>query len=106
MPALAKKCEPIEESLGSSRDNINVGLELSGIVDEFGQTIVADVKSEVFRRNVFEIVRFFEDDGRVVRQYCRDIGLADRKVGKKEMVIHDNDVAFHCFLPHDGYSTS
>src|SRR6516225_11496437 len=72
VPALAEQRESVEESLGSARDGVDIRFQLSCIVNEFGQAIVADVKSEIFGRDIFEIMRFVEDDRRVVREYRRD----------------------------------
>src|SRR5712691_5433635 len=101
MPALPKQREAVEESFRGPRDNIDVGLQLSCIVDEFRQTIVADVKAKVICRYILEVMCFVKYDRTVVRQYCGNIRLANRKIGKKEMVIHNNDVGFHGFLPHE-----
>ena len=62
--------------------------------------VVADVKAEVFGRDFFQFVRLVENDGAVVRQNARRVGLPDRQIRKEQMMIHDHDVRFHRLLPH------
>ena len=68
MPALAQKRKAVEESLGCPGHHVDIGFKLPRIVNEFRQTIVADVKAEIIRRDIFQIVRFVEDHGAVVGQ--------------------------------------
>src|SRR2546425_626376 len=101
LPTLAKQRETAEESFRGPRDNINIGLQLSCIVDEFRQPIVADVKAKVFGRNILELVRFVEDYSAVIRQYCGNIRLANHEIGEKKMIIHDINVGLHRLLPRE-----
>ena len=101
MPALAKQGKAVEEFLGSLRYNLDVGFELSRIVDELGEAVITDMKPEILGRDVFKVVGFIENHSTVVRKDRRNIGLANRQIGKKQMVIHHNNVGFHRLLPHE-----
>ena len=56
---------------------------------------IADADPEVLPRDIFNLVRFVEDHGRVVRQNAPPNGLvAHRQIGKEQVVVDDDDVAF------------
>ena len=101
MPALSEQSKTIEEPLCSPRHNIDIGFKLARVVEELGEAVIADMKSEILGRDIFEVVGFIEDDGAVVRKNRGCIGLAYGQIGEKQMMIHHNDIGFHGFLPHE-----
>ena len=83
MPALSEQSKTIEEPLCSPRHNIDIGFKLARVVDELGEAVIADMKSEILGRDIFEVVGFIEDDGAVVRKNRGCIGLAYGQIGEK-----------------------
>src|SRR5881296_1428317 len=64
------------------------------------------MKSEILGRDIFEVVGFIENYSAVVGKDRGHIGLTNREVRKKQMVIHHNDVGLHRFLTHEREKTS
>src|SRR2546427_5077928 len=106
MASLSKHREAVEESLGGARDDIDVGFQLSSIVYKLCKAIVADVKSEVIRCYVLELMRFIKYDGAVVRQYRCNVRLSYGEIRQEKMVIYHHDVGFHGLLAHECQKTS
>ena len=67
---------------------------------------VAHGNSEIASGDIFQFVAFVKDDGPGLRQNSgigRVLGLLlDRKIGKEQVMIDDDDVALHRFAVHFG----
>src|SRR5262249_12665057 len=86
-------------SVRGARDQVNVQLELVGIMDEFGEAEVADMGTKVIGRDVLKFVSLIKNHRAVVGQNRGDVRFSDRKVGEEQMMIHYDNVRFHCLLP-------
>src|SRR5262249_14267312 len=91
MAAVAQQSEAIKESVRCARDQLNVSIELVGIMNEFGEPEIADVETEVIGCDVLQFVRFVENHGAIVRQNRRDIRFSNRKIGEEQVMIHHDD---------------
>ena len=63
---------------------LNVGFEALRIVNELRKPEVADVESKILGRDVFQIVRFVEDDCRIVRQNRSHVRFANGEISEKQ----------------------
>jgi hypothetical protein len=70
------------------------------VSDKFPDAEVADMKSKVFGGYFFQLVRLVKDDGGIVRKESSNIRLPNRQIRKEQVVIHNHNVRFHCFLAH------
>src|SRR5579864_2617240 len=76
------------------------------IAAKFFQAGRADSDPEVTAGNILELVRFIEDDNLRIRQDS-SVGrtfrlLFDSEVGKKQMMVDDDNVALGCAAAHPG----
>ena len=65
------------------------------VLHEFEEAEVADVKTEILRRDFFQFMRFIENDGAVVRQNSWSIGLSNGEIREEQM----SDSQSRCRLP-------
>ena len=70
------------------------------------KSAVTDRNTKIASSNIFELVTFIEDHGPGLGQNSsigRVLGLLlDREIGKEQVMIDDDDVAFHRFAMHFG----
>ena len=76
------------------------------IAAQFLKSPIADRDSEIASGHVFQFVGFVENHGPGLGQDSgigRVLGvLLDRQVGKKQVMVDDDDVALHCLAMHFG----
>src|SRR4051812_22207353 len=67
--------------------------DLGHVPDQVLNLYIADGDPKVLAGDFFNFMRFVEDDSQIVRKQCSKRLIPHRQVGKKQMVIHDDDVA-------------
>ena len=63
---------------------------LLGVASQFLKTVIRYLSPEVIAGHIFDLVRFVKYDRRILRQYAAKIILAQRQIGKEEMMVNDN----------------
>src|SRR5215472_4518767 len=106
MAAVTEKSESIEETVRGALNEVDIGFQLSRVMNKLGQPVVAHVESKIIRSDVLQFVSLIEDHGAVVGQDGGNIRFPDGKVREKQVVIDDDDVGLHCLLPDQRQETS
>ena len=73
-----------------------------GVTHEAFEHGRGETRAEEERRGVFDLVRLVEDDGVVVRQHRGEAGVAEREVGKEQVVVDDHQLGALCPPAHAG----
>src|ERR1043166_473324 len=71
------------------------------IVDLIGR----DLDAEIFGCDIFNLMSFIQNYRRVIRQDRAVSAIAQSKVGKEKVMIHDHDIGIDSALPHAGQET-
>ena len=97
----------VRESLYARADARQLTLDLiilepqsADVVQQIINLIIRNSNAEVFRGYVFDLMRLVQDYRRVIRQHRAIRAVAQREVGKEQMMIYDDDVRIDCALPH------
>jgi hypothetical protein len=70
------------------------------VASQVDDLVIAQRLAEVLSGDIFNLMRFVKDHGCVFRQDGAEVLFLHRKVGKEEVVVDDDDVAFGGTLPH------
>ena len=74
--------------------------EHAEIAHQILNLIIGDLCAEVFRRDLFDEVRFIEDHRVICRKHRAVIAAAQTEVSEEKMVIDDDDVGFLRAVSH------
>ncbi len=106
-PFTKRNPERIRKSLNTRADSGQFSLRLAifelqraHILQQIINLISRNLRTEVFRCDVLDLMRFVQNYGCIIRQHGAISAIPQSQVGKEQMMIHDDDVGIDRPLAH------
>ena len=91
---LGQLLQPFDDAVEFLRAKLLLAGDAGDVAAQLLEPVVADLDAEVLAGDVFDFVGFIEHHGVIFGQDAGDIFLLDGEVGKKQVMVDDDDVAF------------
>ncbi len=96
----------IEHAVELRRSELLPPRQSPDVPRQIGELETAHAHAEILPGHVLDLVRLVEDHRRVIGNDSGEVLVPGRKIGEKQMVVDDNDVALVRPLPHLGQEAS
>src|SRR5581483_1937288 len=93
--------EPLQNAVELRRAEILHAGDRTNILCQFLEPVIAYRDTEILPGRVFNLVSLIENDGVIWgKNACSGLAISEAEVGKKQVVVDDDDIAFGCALVH------
>src|SRR3989442_4852362 len=105
--------DPVREFLHAAENTVEfrraellLSRNSADIAPQFLKPVVAHRDTEILTGDILDLVSFIENHRMIFGQDATKLFIFDGQVGKKQVMVDDDDVALHGALVHEGHETA